>query len=59
MLKNFHIGHFERREKSVFNLTERFLSRIHRGGLRNDILRDDQQIIKLESNVSVYLIIFT
>lgn len=56
MLKNFHIGHFERREKSVFNLTERFLSL---GLLRNDILRDDQQIIKLDSNVSVYLIILT
>ena len=54
MLKSFHICHFELREKSVFDLRERFLSR---GLLRNDTLKDDQQIIKLKSNVSVYLII--
>jgi len=56
MLKNFHICHFERREKSVSNMGERFLSR---GLLRNDTLKDDQQIIKLNSNVSVYLITLT
>ncbi len=30
------VSHFERREKSVFNIFKRFLSRIRRGGLRND-----------------------
>jgi len=32
------VCHFERREKSVFNDCKRFLSRIRRGGLRNDNL---------------------
>ena len=55
-MNNYNLSHFERREKSVTNMGERFLSR---GLLRNDTLKDDQQIIKLNSNVSVYLIIIT